>query len=141
MAVMGEPVPLSELARDLPEPAVGWAVELERRGIEIVEDDLGRAAITRAVARAIFAEHRENEVLMARHREEIEQRVIAADEARRAAMPRGVPAGMIPAGLTGGQMMMAADPMSGARRESPVEHALRNSGSAVYHPLPREESS
>jgi hypothetical protein len=130
-----EPVPLSELERGLPAPARGWAVELAGRGVEIVEDDLGRAAISRTAARDLFAEHRSQQEAAARRREEIEQRVIAADEARRAAMPRGIPAGMVPEGMTGAELLMAADPMRRPHRESVLEHALSNGGQPVYHPL------
>jgi hypothetical protein len=50
---------LVELERDLGAPAAGWVAELGRRGVDVVEDDLGRAAVDRAVARALFAEARE----------------------------------------------------------------------------------
>jgi hypothetical protein len=130
------PVPLSELERDLPEPVDGWAAELGRRGVVIVEDDLGRAAVTRSVARSLFAEHREQEEAAARHREEHERRLVAAAEAHLAAVPRGIPVSAEVPGLTAAQLMMAADPMAqSARRESPLEHALQNTGLPVYHPL------
>src|SRR5512132_4054269 len=105
-----EPVPLSELERDLPAPAAGWAAELDRRGVAVVTDDLGRAAVDRATARALFAEHRENEARKARRREEIEQRVIAADEARRAALPKGIPVNAVPTGVSAAELMMLSDP-------------------------------
>jgi hypothetical protein len=138
MAVADEPaVPLSEIALDLPVPVGGWAAELARRGVEVIEDDLGRAAVDRATARALFAEHRESEARAARLREEIEQRVIAADEARRAALPKGIPVGAVPEGMTAGQLMMLSDPaLQGARRQSVLEHALENpAGAIVIHPL------
>ena len=72
-------VPLTELERDLPAPAVGWAAELGRRGVAVVLDDLGRAAVDRATARALFAERREQEEAASRRREELERRVVAAD--------------------------------------------------------------
>jgi hypothetical protein len=135
-----EPVPLTELERDLPAPAVGWAAELGRRGVAVVLDDLGRAAVDRATARVLFTEHREQQEAAARHRAEIEQRVIAADEARRAALPKGVPAGMVPEGMTAGLLMMAADPMQGSRRESVVADALKNDGRLIYRPIRDEQA-
>src|SRR5829696_7710579 len=119
-----ELVPLSVIALDLPAPAVGWAAELAGRGVEVVRDDLGRPSITRAAARDLFAEHREQQEAIARRRAEIEQRVIAADEARRAALPRGIPVHAVPEGMSAAQLMMAADPMGDrSRRESVLEHA------------------
>jgi len=134
-------VPLSELERDLPVPAAGWAAELAARGVAVVLDDLGRAAVDRATARVLFAEHREQEEASARQREEIEQRVVAADEARRAALPRGIPAGAVPEGLSAGLLMMLSDPMPGSRRQSVLEHSLEHpAGAIVYTPINEDAS-
>jgi hypothetical protein len=130
-------VPLSELARDLPEPAAGWPVELGRRGVVVAADDLGRPAISRDEARVLYAEHREQEEEAARRREEIERRAVEADQRFRAALPRGIPAGQVPEGMTAGLLMMAADPMVAARRTSVVEDALAHAGT-IYHPLQPE---
>jgi hypothetical protein len=54
----GEPVPLSVLELDLPAPTIGWAAGLAERGIEVVLDDLGRLAVSRANARRLFEEKR-----------------------------------------------------------------------------------
>jgi len=128
-------VPLSELERDLPVPAAGWAAELAARGVAVVLDDLGRAAVDRATARVLFAEHREQEEASARQRAELERRVVAADEARRAALPRGIPVGQVPTGMSAAEMLMASDPMRGSRRVSVVEHALKNDGALAFHPI------
>ena len=56
-----EPVPLSVLELDLPAPTTGWLIELDRRHIPIILDDLGRRAISRDDARVLLAEQRENE--------------------------------------------------------------------------------
>jgi hypothetical protein len=125
-------VPLSVLALDLPEPPDGWAADLARRGVEVILDDLGRAAVSRSTVRILFAEHRERQEAAARRREEIERRVIAADEARRAALPPGVPVGAVPEGMTAAEMMMAADPMRAPRRRSVVEDALEHGASVIY---------
>jgi hypothetical protein len=136
-----EPVLLVELERDIAVPAGGWVAELDRRGVEVIEDDLGRPAVDRAVARAIYAEARQQQEAVARRREEIERRLIAADEARRAALPRGIPAGMVPPHVSAAQMMMAADPFPAERRESVLEHALAHAdGAIVFHPLHHDEA-
>jgi hypothetical protein len=130
------PVPLTELERDLPAPAAGWAAELDRRGVAVVLDDLGRAAVDRATARALFAEHREQQEAAARRREEIEQRVIAADEARRAALPKGIPVSAVPTGVSAAELMMLSDPFPAKRRQSVLEHSLEHpSGATVYTPV------
>jgi hypothetical protein len=121
-----ELIALSVLALDLPVPAAGWPAEL------VVLDDLGRASVPREVARSLFAEHREAEARAAHRREQIEQRLIAADQARRAALPKGIPAGMVPPHVSAAQMMMASDPMREPRRRSVVEDALEHGGSVLY---------
>jgi hypothetical protein len=131
-----QPVLLSVLALDLPAPADGWAAELGRRGVAVFEDDLGRAAVDRAVARSLFAEHRELEARNARLRAEIEQRAVEAHQAFRASLPAGIPAGAVPAGVTAGQLLMLSDPMPGSRRQSVLEHALEHpAGAIVYTPV------
>jgi DivIVA domain-containing protein len=72
-------IPLSVLELDLPESATGWLVELGRRGVEIVEDDIGRPSISRDTARLLISEHHEN---LARQRESaarIEAEAVEAD--------------------------------------------------------------
>lgn len=129
-------VPLSVLNLDLPAPAGGWAVELGRRGVVIIEDDLGRAAVPRSVARSLLAERREQEATAARAREELERRVVAADEARRAAMPKGIPVSAVPTGMSAAELMMLSDPFPAERRESVLEHSLANpDGALIYHPV------
>jgi hypothetical protein len=136
-----EPVPLSELTLDLPAPPAGWAFELERRGIPIVLDDIGRPSITRDAARDLFAEHRSQEEAAARRREEIEQRAIEADQRFRASLPAGIPAGAVPEGISAGQLMMLSDPMPGSRRESVLEHSLANpDGGLIFHPINEDAS-
>jgi hypothetical protein len=136
-----ELVPLSVLALDLPVPVNGWAASLHRQGFSLLEDDLGRPSVPRAVARSLFAQHREQQEAAARHRAEIERRVIEADRRFRASLPGGVAQDQVPVGVSPGLAMMLADPeRQGSKRESMVEHALRHpAGALVYHPI-REES-
>jgi hypothetical protein len=69
-----------------------------------------------------------------------EQRVIAAHQRFLSAVPTGVSQDAVPVGVSAGMAMMLSDPEAqSARRESVVEHALQRRGSAVYHPLPRNE--
>ena len=66
-------IPLSVLSLDLDEPIDGWEETLLTRGIELTEDDMGRAAVGREDARALMAERRERELQSAeetRRREE-----------------------------------------------------------------------
>jgi hypothetical protein len=137
MTSMGEPIPLAVFELDYPTPPAGWAAELNRRGVAIVLDDIGRPSIPRAAARDLLTEHREEEARKARHREEIERRAIEADRAFRAQLSRGIPADAVPVGMTAAQLMMAADPMDErSQRESVLQHALRyRDGAIVYHSI------
>jgi hypothetical protein len=73
--------------------------------------------------------------------EEIEERLVEADAARRAALPKGIPASGVPTGMTAAELMMAAGPMDqGPRRESVLQHALSNpDGGLIYHPIRDEQ--
>jgi hypothetical protein len=105
------------------------------RGVR--HDWAGRPCITWSMAAELLESLRAE---AARRRAVVEERLVAADAARRAAIPRGVPAEMVPAGISAGMLMMLADPeRQRARRESPLEHALANGGSAVFHPI-REDT-
>jgi hypothetical protein len=136
-----EPVPLTELERDLPVPAGGWSAELDRRGVAVVLDDLGRAAVDRATARVLFTEHHEAEARKARKQAELNRRAVEADQRFRASLPAGIPAGMVQEGISGGMLMMLSDPMQGSRRQSVLEHALEHpSGAIVYTPISEDAS-
>ena len=66
---------------------------------------------------------------------EIEERAIAADEARRANLPTGIPAGQIPEGITPAMLLMLSDSeRQGSRRRSVVEDALAHAGT-VFTPI------
>jgi hypothetical protein len=138
---MPELIPLSVLALDLPEPADGWTVELARRGVEVVPDSIGRPSISRDAARDLLTERREQEEAAAHRRMEIEERLVEKDRQFRAALPRGVPAGLVPEGLSAAELLMLSDPMRPPRRETMVEHALSNPGGAlIYHPIRPEQA-
>jgi hypothetical protein len=52
-------IPLSHLELDLPAPTTGWLIELDRRGISVITDDIGRQAISRDDARRLITEKHE----------------------------------------------------------------------------------
>jgi hypothetical protein len=128
-------VPLSVLSLDLVAPELGWVAYLNSRGIEVVTDDLGRLSISRADARQLFDEHRENEARKARHLEAAEAAAIEADRVRFAQIWRGVPADAIPDGVRAGDAMVQAAIDSQPQRQSPVREALGGK-SMVYHAFP-----
>jgi hypothetical protein len=92
-----ELIPVRHLSLDVTEPIAGWELDLLERGVEIVDDDLGRPCVHRQVLGDLLREEREH---LAK---------IAAEGAAVAVVP--VPAGL-PA-LEGGSAMasiMANDP-------------------------------
>jgi len=106
------------------------------RGVRF--DWAGRPTITWSAAAELLASLRAEK---ARVLAAIEERAIAADAARRAALPTGIPAGAVPEGMSAAQLMMASDPMRGSRRESVVHHALANpDGAIVYHSIRDEQA-
>ena len=132
-------LPISILGLDLPAPAAGWPAELERRQITVIVDELGRPSISWGDARQLFADHLENEARRNRHRLQMEQQAVEADQRRLASLPRGVPAGAVPDGMSAGLLMMASDPIPGEpRRRSLLEESLDNSGTLTYHPIQDE---
>ena len=132
---------LVELERDLGERPLGWVAELDRLGVEVIEDDLGRQAISRSSARVIYSEHRSQQEAVARRRAEVERRAVEADQQFRASLPPGVPVGAVPEGYSAGLAMMLADPeRQRSRRQSVLEHALEHPGGAtVYTPVGGEQ--
>jgi hypothetical protein len=98
---------------------------LASRGIDVIDDCIGRAAITAADARMLITEKREAEV---RNREAMERReaqLIQQDRLRRASLPTGIPAGMVPDGLRPAEAMMLAGESSAPRAMSVREQLLQ----------------
>jgi hypothetical protein len=135
--VPAEPVPLSHLELDLVAPPLGWMLELDRCGIQVITDDLGRLAISRDAARALIAEHNANEARAREKRAAAERQAIEADRVRRASIWRGLPAIDLPVGVSASSAMLQAAKDAQPRRESVLQHALGNSGELVFHPSPR----
>lgn len=114
-------VPVSHLALD--EPIGGWSAFFAERGIEVVEDDLGRVAIRREDARALVEERREWEL---KSEEEARQR---QEEMARKAPPTtgGVPyPENADSGMSAYEVMRAAagEEADPNRRVSPQEEFL-----------------
>ena len=99
------------------------------RGVR--HDWAGRPTITWSTATELLDSLRAE---AARRREATERRLIEADQRFRASLPAGIPAGMVPEGVSAGQLMMLADPeRQGSRRRSVVQDALEHGGgSAIY---------
>jgi hypothetical protein len=113
-----EPVPLSVLELDLAAPPFGWLIELDRRHIPIILDDLGRRAISRDDAKMLLAEAAEAEAEKARRRKLAEAQAVADDQLRRAQIWPGVPADHMPPGVPPAAAMLqtARDASRNGRR-------------------------
>jgi hypothetical protein len=106
-------------------------VARQMRGIRF--DWAGRPTCTWSAAAELLTSLRAE---AARRREEIEQRLVAADEARRAALPKGIPVGQVPTGMTAAELLMASDPFPTKQRQSVLEHAFEHpAGAVVYTPI------
>jgi hypothetical protein len=94
--------------------------------------------VSQDVARSLFAERAAAEA----HRHEVLERQ-AAQFAEQAAANRvwaGIPADLIPDGVTPAAAMLEAGKTARPRRQSVLEHALANDDGFVYHPLEGEPS-
>ncbi|HET6755942.1 MAG TPA: hypothetical protein VFH23_18535 [Jiangellaceae bacterium] len=140
-------VPLAELAGEgfgwggqyvsSPYDAVG---ELARQlDGEVVLDDLGRRCVTRSTARRLFSERadieRRQREAQQRHEEEL------AEQAANNPVRGGVPADLIPDGVSPAAAMLQAAKDAEPRRRSVLEEALTNDSGLVYHPISDREES
>jgi hypothetical protein len=134
--VPADPIQISYLALDLDAPAVGgWPAYLAAKGIAVVVDDIGRPSIARDDARMLLTERREAEI---RNREVMARReaqLIQQDQLRRANMPTGIPAGMVPDGMTGAEAMVLAGEKRRPRsvREQLLEKELSHRGPELVY--------
>src|SRR5215207_6635096 len=124
MARVAEPEPWIRVAAVLAEAAgvsesrsfdVQALAEAKRmRGIRY--DWAGKPTCTWSMAAELLDSLRAEQ---ARVVAEVEQRLIEADRVFRASLPSGIPAGMVPEGISAGQLMMLSDPAAqSARRRS-----------------------
>ena len=125
-------VPISHLELDLPAPTTGWLVELDRRHIPVVLDDVGRRSISRADARQLFDERRENEIRQREVAERQEREAIEADRVRRASIWGGISALDLPPGVAPATVMLQAAHDAQPRRTSVLEDALSNEGTTFH---------
>jgi hypothetical protein len=130
----GEPLPLSVLELDLPASPIGWPAYLAGKGIDIVLDDLGRAAVSRSDARRLFEEKRAAEAKAREMAEANERQAIEADLQWRAALPRGAAWYEVPPGVLPVVAMTEAAKAEQPRRRSVLEDALAG-GATVMHIL------
>jgi hypothetical protein len=133
-------ISLVELGLSLDKPAEGWSNFLAARGVEIVEDDLGRDAIARSDARQLFDERREAEAYAREVAARQEQRFIEFDEQRRARLWGGIPSDYLPPGVAPAAVMLQAVRDTQPKRMSPLQEALAGE-SLTFHsfaPTPEE---
>jgi hypothetical protein len=132
-------VPLSVLSLDLPAPVEGWTAYLNAKDIEVVDDDLGRSAVTRSDAKRLFDEAREAEERKAQRRKLAEAQAVADDQIRRAQIWRGVPADHMPPDIAPAAVMLQASRDARPKRTSVLQEALAGSETLTYHPLPTSD--
>ena len=124
-------IPLSHLALDLESPSIGgWAAYLRGRGLDIVRDDLGRDAISRANARMLMAERIAAEQ---RQREYAEAAAMAAEEQRLASLRPGIPASHMPPGVAPAAAMLQAGTDASRQTQSQGEWMFGEEETMVYH--------
>jgi hypothetical protein len=128
-------IPVSVLALDLDPPVLGWDAFPASRNIPVVLDDVGRRSISRADARQLLTERRENEARAREVAERQEQQAIEADRRWRAQLNPGTPWYEVPAGVLPVVAMTQAAHDARPRRRSVLEDALSNSGTTL-HSLP-----
>jgi hypothetical protein len=133
-------VPLVELELSLDAPAQGWAAHLAARDIEIVTDDIGRPSITRSEARQLIAERAAAEERRAELLRRADEQAEEFDRAWRRSIGAGIPADLIPAGMTYAEAALSAelDGVGYRPRASVVADAFGAPDSLVFHPLTGE---
>jgi hypothetical protein len=139
-----EVIPLVVLELSLA-PPVEWAAFLADRGMSITIDDIGRPSVSRSDARLLLTEQREAEVRRRERAAELERQAVEQDRLRRASLPAGIPAGMIPDGLAPAEAMVLAGESSGPRaksvREQLLECELGSGESLVFHSFGPDEEA
>jgi hypothetical protein len=135
--VPAELIPLVVLQLSLAAAPVEWAALLADRGMSIIIDDVGRPSVSRSDARLLLAEQHEAEVRRRERAAELERQAVEQDRLRRASLPAGIPAGMVPDGLAPAEAMMLAGESSAPRarsvREQLLERELGSGESMVFH--------
>ena len=114
-------VPLSVFELDCPAPPGGWDQLFETEGVDVVEDDIGRACISREDAGRLLGAHRSEAVFREdeRLRRQAEQDRRNAEWAARYPVPAGIPAVQ---GLSAAEQVLLAG--EGVRAKSVTEELL-----------------
>ena len=94
--------------------------------------NIGRQAIARSDAKKLFTEQAANEVRKAQMRAAAEQRAIEQDQQYRRQLYAGIPAGLIPAGLTLPLQCWTAAQAAASASGEPVGGGIVQRG-AVFH--------
>jgi hypothetical protein len=136
-------IPVSVIALELPAPTVGgWDAFLSNRGVEVLTDDIGRLAVSRSDARLLIAEQVEAETRRREAMQRQERKFIEADRLRLARLGRGMPASMIPDGMSAADAMMideyASRPPS-VREQLWGQELGGSQTSMVYQSFPSEQ--
>ena len=135
-------IPLSVLGLDVAEPITGWEPFLTVRNIPTVFDDVGRKAVSRADARTLIAEHREQQEAAEAHQRAVRERqeaaAVEADQRFRAQLIPGTPWSEFD-GANPAEVWAAREKAAKPKRRTPLEDALSGEG-MVYRPLQDEES-
>ena len=97
-------------------------------------------SVSRGDARQLLIEQREAEARKREVLERNEQQAIEADRVRRASIWGGVPATAFPDGVSAASVMLTAAQDARPRRQSPLQHALANSGELVFHSLAEHDA-
>jgi hypothetical protein len=131
-------IPLSVLGLDVAEPITGWEPFLTVRNIPTVFDDVGRKAVSRADARTLIAEHREQQEAAEAHQRAVRERqeaaAVEADQRFRAQLPSGIPWLDLPPGVTAAEVWAATEKNARPRRRTVLEDSLEHQGT-VLHPI------
>ena len=131
-------IPLSHLGLELDTTPNGWVLHLERRGIAVLTDDIGRRAISRSDAKQLLDEKHAEDVRKAKLRAVQEREAVEADRAWRAQLGQGVSAAALAAGMSYAEAVHAAELASQPYRPrtSVAEDLLDNGGSGLtFHSL------
>jgi hypothetical protein len=131
-------IPLSHLSLDVDEPNGGWTVYLTGRGIEVVSDHIGRAAISTADAKQLLDERREAEVRAQEIAMRQESAFVAADRAFREALPKGLPWYAFPDGVSPADAWAQAEKDAQPKRRTLLEDAFAREETLVFHSLQGE---
>ena len=101
-------IPISHLSLDIDRPISGWPAFFAERGIEVLENDLGRSAVRREIFGELLTERRERETRL------------AAEQARKVgSLKPSLVGGGVPAveGMDAHESMMAAPGYTTVREE------------------------